>query len=344
MLGANTLPQLTPRILVIGAIHALRTLSRPDASRYRGESVIEGSDADSFAYSLSNFAEIIFPCLDAVDARSVIEVGAFRGSTTRELLDWARKRDCKVTAVEPTPPAELLELQARHPELELVQETSLKALPHLDLADVIILDGDHNYYTTSRELDLIADRASGASMPLLLLHDVGWPLARRDAYEAPDQVPEEHRQPMAHDVGLAPGEPGVVPGGLFYSNVAAREGGPRNGVMTAIEDFIDERPGLRLAVVDAFFGLGVIWHEDAEWAAAVAGILAPWDHNPILKRLEENRIWHLIARLDLDHELDEERGRPAEGQGQPARTAATPPANGLSRRLSALRRRLTSRA
>jgi hypothetical protein len=291
--------------------------------------LIEGSDADSFAYSLSNFAEILFPCLEAVEAKSVIEVGAFRGATTRDLLDWGETRGVRVTAVEPVPPAELLALASERPELELIRETSLEALHRIQLADAIILDGDHNYYTASRELKLIEERAPGAGMPLLILHDVGWPLARRDAYEAPEQIPEEHRQPMAHDVGVAPGEPGVVPGGLFYSNVAAREGGPRNGVMTAIEDFIGELPGVRLAVVHAFFGLGVIWHEDAPWAGKVETLLQPWDHNPILKRLEENRIWHLIARLDLDHDLDEERAR----AGQPQ-----------ERRLSALRRRLTSGA
>jgi hypothetical protein len=237
------------------------------------------------------------------------------------------------------PPEELLELKRERPELELVRKTSLEALPDLEPAEAIILDGDHNYFTTSRELQIIDDRAPRAGMPLVLLHDVGWPLARRDAYEAPEQIPEEHRQPMAHAVGLAPGEPGVVPGGLFYSNVAAREGGPRNGVMTAIEDFIKERDGLCLAVVHAFFGLGVIWHEDAPWAGKVEALLAPWDRNPILKRLEENRIWHLIARLDLDHELDAERER-AQRDGR----QATPQPSGFATRLSALRRRLNSRA
>jgi hypothetical protein len=294
--------------------------------------LIEGSDADSFAYSLSNFAEILFPCLEAVEPDSMVEVGAFRGVTTRDLLDWGAQHHCRITAVEPVPPQELLELKSEKPELNLVQQTSLEALPNIELGEVVILDGDHNYYTTSRELKLIADRAPGAGMPLILLHDVGWPLARRDAYEAPDQIPEEHRQPMAHSVGVAPGNPGVVSGGLFYSNVAAREGGPRNGVMTAIEDFMDGQEGLRLAVVHAFFGLGVIWHEGAPWAGRVEALLEPWDDNPILKRLEENRIWHLIARLDLDHELDEERAKQAED------------AAGGASRLSALRRRLNSRA
>jgi hypothetical protein len=268
--------------------------------------VIEGSDADSFAYSLSNFAEILFPCLETVGAHSVVEVGAFKATTTRDLLDWAEGRDCRVIAIEPAPRDELLELKRERPELELVRETGLQALPHIDQADAILLDGDHNYYTLSSELRLIDEKAT--RLPLLFMHDVGWPLARRDAYEAPDQVPEEHRQPLARDVGLAPGHPGVVRGGLYYACVAEREGGPRNGVLTAIEDFMAERGGLRLALIPAFFGLGVLWSEDAPWAAGVEQLVARWDRDPILQRTEENRILQLIARLDLDLALDEERG------------------------------------
>jgi hypothetical protein len=287
--------------------------------------VIEGTDADSFAYSLSNLAEIIFPCLEAVRARSVVEVGAFKATTTRDLLEWAEGTGCKVTAVEPAPREELISLQQERPELAVVQETSLDALRHIELGDAVILDGDHNYYTLSNELRLIDERAE--SFPLVFLHDVAWPLARRDAYEDPDQVPEQERQPLSRGVGLAPGEAGVVDGGLYYSCVASREGGARNGVLTAIEDFMAERSGLRLAVIPAFFGLGVLWPESAPWAEDVAALVAPWDRNPMVERLEENRIWHLIARLDLDHELDRERASSSKGGG-----------------LSALRRRLSGRA
>ena len=287
--------------------------------------MIEGSDADSFAYSLSNFEEIIFPCLEAVEPRSVIEVGAFRGATTRELLGWARDRYCAVTAIEPVPPDELLALEREQPQLRLIRETSHVALRELDSADVILLDGDHNYYTLSHELRLIADRSPGSRMPLLMLHDAGWPLARRDAYEAPDRIPEEHRQPIARGVGLRPGDAGVVRGGLYYDCVAEREGGPRNGVLTAIEDFVGEHPDLRAAVIPAFFGLAAVWHTHAPWADRVARLLAPWDRNPILRRLEENRVLHLIARLDLDYELHSRRA--TNGGRQP--------------RLSAIRRHLS---
>ena len=135
----------------------------------------------------------------------------------------------------------------------------------------MIIDGDHNYYTVSEELRLIAE-ASGAELPLLIFHDVGWPHGRRDDYYAADLIPAEHRQPIHEGGGLHPDEPGIRAGGLPYRGAAAREGGPRNGVLTAVEDFVAEHEGLRLAVVPAFFGLGIVWSADAPWAGAIAEV------------------------------------------------------------------------
>ena len=128
---------------------------------------------------------------------------------------------------------------------------------------------------------------------------MGWPHARRDSYSAPQRIPEEHRQPLARDIALVPWEAGVAAGGLPFDWAAETEGGPRNGVLTALEDFVGEGRGLRLAVVPAFFGFGAVWHEDAPWASAVASIVEPWDRNPLLERLEANRIVHLVERWRL---------------------------------------------
>ena len=277
-------------------------------------------------YSLANLREILFPCLEAVGARLVLEIGAYRGELTRELLDWAAARDARITAVDPDPQAELVELGEQHPELELVSETSHEALRHLSLPGAVIIDGDHNYYTLSEELRLISERAPGADLPLLMFHDVGWPHARRDTYSAPERIPEEHRQPLARDIALVPWEAGVAAGGLPFDWAAEMEGGPRNGVLTALEDFVGEGRDLRLAVVPAFFGFGVLWHEGAPWANAVASIVEPWDRNPLLERLEANRVAQLAGRHAL--------AQPARGCSRPdceARPASARPGRAAGR-------------
>jgi hypothetical protein len=262
------------------------------------------TDPDENAASLSNLAEILFGCLDAVGAKTVVEVGAFHGKSTNEMLEWATRAGAKVIAIDPEPQPDLREIAAQHPELELVEATSHEALPGLAGADVIIIDGDHNYFTLSEELRLIDERAPGSRMPLLILHDIGWPLARRDGYYAPDRIPAEHRQPLAHDTYLAPEEPGTAADGMPFACVAAREGGPRNGILTAVEDFLAGHPELEFAKVPAFFGLGVVWHAAAPWADAVAVAVAPWDRNPVLERLETNRVRQMVERYRMTRRLE----------------------------------------
>jgi hypothetical protein len=253
------------------------------------------NDPGHWGASLLTLAELIVPCLDATGARSVVEVGAYAGDLTRLLVDRAAAGGGRVQAIDPDPRRSLVELAERRPELELIRETSHEALRHIAPPDAAIIDGDHNYFTVREELRLIAEKAPGTDLPLLIFHDVAWPHARRDDYYDPDMTPEEHRHPIQEGGGLFPGVPGTRPGGLPFRYAASREGGPRNGVLTAVEDFVDERGGLDLAIVPAFFGLGVVWHEDAPWATAVAQVLEHWDRNPLLERLEANRVLHLAS-------------------------------------------------
>jgi hypothetical protein len=75
--------------------------------------------------------------------------------------------------------------------------------------------------------------------------------------------------------------------------------------MTAIEDFMEERGGLRLAVIPIFFGCGLIWPERAPWSEAAARIVEPWDRNPILERVEKARVTQLVQRHSREQEIDE---------------------------------------
>jgi Methyltransferase domain len=251
------------------------------------------NDPGYWGNSLVANAELLIGCLESAGARSVGEVGAFAGDLTRLLLEWAAQRDATVWAIDPLPQPGLEELATGRPDLHLVRQNSIDALGTIELPDAIIIDGDHNYYTVTKELEIIAKRAQGAELPLLLFHDVCWPHARRDSYYAPQDIPEADRQPIEVGGGVYPGEPGTTERGLPYKYPAAREGGERNGVLTAVEDHVASHDGLQFAVIPSFFGLGVAWHQDVPWAADVAALVAPYNRHPLLERLEANRVLHL---------------------------------------------------
>jgi hypothetical protein len=252
------------------------------------------NDPQRWGVSLAQLGELLIACLDATRARSVVEVGAFAGDLTQVLVDWAAGSGARVQAIDPAPREGLLALERASPQLELIRRKSLEALPAIAMADVVIIDGDHNYYTVTEELRLIGARAGDERLPLLLFHDVAWPHGRRDDYFAADELPDgAHHPVVGSSGGIAPGDRGVRPDGLPYPGSAAHEGGPRNGVLTAIEDFVAGRQTLRLAVVPAFFGFAAVWSRAAPWAEALAALVDPWDRNPLLARLEANRIEHL---------------------------------------------------
>ena len=184
-------------------------------------------DPQRWGVSLAQMAELIVACLDAAGAGSVAEVGAFAGDLTRVLVAWAAGAGARVSAIDPAPQEGLVALDQEYPQLTLVRETSLEALPKIELPDAIVIDGDHNYFTVSEELRLIGDRAPGAELPLLLFHDVCWPHARRDDYFDAEEIPGGPPPPVAGDSGgIFPGDPGLRPRWAALSQVG-RQGGRR---------------------------------------------------------------------------------------------------------------------
>ncbi len=199
------------------------------------------------------------PLLDAIDARALLEVGVAEGAQTRLLLDRCAEVGGSLTAIDPAPGAPLAKLEAAHgPRLRLLRARSLEVLPGLEPFDAALIDGDHNWYTVLSELRLLHARGHGRC--LLLLHDVGWPYGRRDLYYTAGSVPAAFRHPSRRG-GLQPGRGAPLPGrGMnAYLEHARFEGGPRNGVLTAVEDFLAEHPErYELTVIPSLFGYAIV--------------------------------------------------------------------------------------
>jgi len=267
---------------------------------------VDGARAPLLLHSLASLREVILPALDTAAARNVVEVGGEVGGFTSHLAERARKGGGRVHVVDPTPSPELEELVARSPELTLVREASPAALSSIPDVDAYLLDGDHNYATVVGELSAAAQPA-GEHHPLVVIHDIGWPCARRDQYYRPEALPPDAVHPYSYDGGVRPGRREVGAGGFSGAGefaYALEEGGARNGVLTAVEDFLAEHPSRELVRVPCVFGLGVVYDRGAPYAEALREQLAVYDQNPLLARLEENRISLYIRVHDALAELE----------------------------------------
>lgn len=200
----------------------------------------------------------VVPLLAGRRWRRVCEIGASVGDGTDMLAAVPGVSD---TVIDPCLDCDLGEKYAGKPHVVVRKGTSLEVLPKLnDVFDCILIDGDHNWYTVHEELEAISRRNLLRPGGILFFHDVEWPWGRRDMYYQPEVIPPAY----VHDwkqKGLVRGKSELTEDVTLhdYFKKATHEGGPRNGVLTAIEDFLQEHKGeYRFFRVHAGCGLGVM--------------------------------------------------------------------------------------
>jgi len=245
--------------------------------------------------------DVVAPVIEAAGARRIVEVGALRGENTAQMLERLGD-DVELHVVDPLPDFDPAEHEERFAGRYVFhRDLSVNVLGDLPPMDVALIDGDHNWYTVHTELRLLAGvaRAADAALPVAILHDVCWPYGRRDLYYDPGTIPEEHRQPWRR-AGIQRGSSELVAGdGGLNAELAnaEHEGGPHNGVMTAVEEFVATYDrALRVVVLPIYFGMAIVVDE-ARLAAHPA--LAQ-----LLDRLESPSGKDMLLRLGEEIRLD----------------------------------------
>ena len=207
---------------------------------------------------------IILPIFKKINPKYIIEIGSENGINTENILEYCILNQSKLTSIDPLPLFDQKKYKKKYGNhFEIINDLSLNCLGNLDNYDIILIDGDHNWYTVYNELKIIEKKFDNDNFPTILIHDVDWPYARRDLYYNPDTIPKKYLHPYAK-MGIYPGQNKLMKNsGLNKDlNNALYEKTPQNGVLTAIEDFLKETD-LKLCfnVVHAFHGLGIITTE-----------------------------------------------------------------------------------
>jgi len=262
---------------------------------------------------------VVRPLVDAVPVTNLVEVGAEEGKSTRSLLRYLQRRDGTLHCVDPFPAFDPQTLQSKFGErFHFYRDLSLNVIPKLPRFDVGLLDGDHNWYTVFNEL-LAIERLHDqdpTQFPLLVLHDTGWPYGRRDLYYDPDSIPAEFRQPYARQ-GIFPNRSELVPNKGLNVDLcnALSAGGPRNGVLTGVEDYVAQST-LRFEQIDLpiYYGVTVLAtgsrvESEPKLARAMAELQSPDGLRRLLAAGERLRCVENVVLQTLGRKVVELEGR-----------------------------------
>ena len=250
-------------------------------------------------HSLTVFREIFEELYASRKITTVVEIGVESGDVTGMYAELGAEA---VYAVDPTPTVDLRARFEREAHLHLIDQPSPDALADLPVADLYVVDGDHNYAVVRAELDWIVEHAPDA---VVVLHDVLWPCGRRDQYYQPTILGPEQRHddsadgPTVWHDELTPA--GFVGVGAFTA--ARHAGGEANGVLTAVEDAVAAAPSpWTLRIVPAVFGLGILVRTDGPDVDDLLHRLEPYTSSTLLCALENNRLALYTRVLEMQHD------------------------------------------
>jgi len=216
-------------------------------------------------HSMINFWPVIHRLLDVFHPKKICEIGIEYGYLTEKIIEYSKISDCRFIGVDTKPNPDFVRKHKGN-GIAFFKGDSEKFFLRDSESDICFIDGDHNYYTVAKELNLYLFSKNKGDRFIIFVHDVCWPWAHRDLYYDPKRVPKEEIHEYSYSKGVTIDNDSVIDGGFRGEGnwaCAIKEGGEGNGVLTAINDLIasDEFQELNLEfiIVPVIFGMGIIY-------------------------------------------------------------------------------------
>jgi hypothetical protein len=256
-------------------------------------------------HSLSELKSIYLPILEIIKPKRIGEIGIEFAGNTKVLIDLLGVNKGELFSIEPKPNKQVEALFNEFKFAHLYNGKSLDVIDKLPTMCSWFIDGDHNWYTVFNELKEIHRKecSDGSEHSVIFLHDIGFPWAFRDLYYNPEDIPEKYLQAHCWESGVLHNDTIKKNGGFRGMGsfaISLKAGGDKNGVLCAVKDFLAlHSKEYMFYNIPAVFGLGILVPKSHKYHSEINNIVSIYADNPLLKKLEENRLNNYLRVIEL---------------------------------------------
>ena len=155
----------------------------------------------------------------------------------------------------------------------VIKGNELNILKNFKDFDAIFINGDSNWYTVYNELNII--KKNNVEFPLVLICNNLFPNMRRDSYIDPKIIPSEFLNEYTDELDID----GInIKDGLYH---AVDDNSPKNGVFTAIEDFLSENYNVDMLDLKLTCGVTILYSNNGVNQIRIGLIKDIISNNPI---------------------------------------------------------------
>lgn len=155
----------------------------------------------------------------------------------------------------------------------VIKGNELNILKNFKDFDAIFINGDSNWYTVYNELNII--KKNNVEFPLVLICNNLFPNMRRDSYIDPKIIPSEFLNEYNDELDID----GInIKDGLYH---AVDDNSPKNGVFTAIEDFLSENYNVDMLDLKLTCGVTILYSNNGVNQIRIGLIKDIISNNPI---------------------------------------------------------------
>jgi len=245
--------------------------------------------------SMVNYKSILFPIIEAVATKGIVEIGGYQGNHLKELNQLTITNSLKLHSVDP---ANKIAPESHNEIFSNVSFFDSKSVDYLNLndsyqCDVFIIDGDHNYETVCSELDSILNRDCAN---LVILHDTSWPCAYIDTFYDKENMADKkvakegymQLQKSDSEIDL----PFYWPIDFDVTAELSEEGtSSKSGVKEAMDEKLKKYTDWKSQSIASIFGLTILYRERLNASVEFTQLIEHLNYmKSFLDILELNRI------------------------------------------------------